>query len=300
MDQRIVARLAKRQHGVVSWVQLRAAGISPTVIDRRCRRGAWVRLHVGVYAIGHAPLARRGWQLAAVLACGRGALLSHAGAAELWRLVPGASRDHHVTVPTAGGRRQPGVIVHRRPDLDPAVATSRDGVPVTEAAQAILDTAATVGRRATEKMLDQAERQRLCDLDQVQAALSRNAGQRGAGVLRAALTERLEGTADTRSPLEELFWGLCLREGLPRPRVNVVVHGLTVDFHWPAHGVAVETDGWDSHRTPERLQQDVRRNNRLALAGVFLLRFTYSDVTRQAKGTAAQVRSALRDRGPGL
>lgn len=77
-------------------------------------------------------------------------------------------------------------------------------------------------------------------------------------------------------------------------------HGLTVDFYWPEHGVAVETDGWDSHRSPLRLQQDLRRNNRLGLADVLLLRFTYADVTRQSKGTVAQVRSALRERGPGL
>ncbi len=299
MDELLVARLAEAQHGVVGGAQLRAAGASPTMVGNRVRRGAWTRLHRGVYAIGHAPLMPRGRWMAAVLACGPGAVLSHRSAAELWDLVPGFSPTPHVTVPTAGGRGLPGITVHRRAQAFIA-RSSVDAIPVTMAAQAIVDAASALGRRSTEKMLDQAKRRRLCAGREIDAAVRALRGQRGVGVVRAVRADHVAGSTVTRSHLEELFLALCRRERLPTPQVNAAVHGLTVDFYWPEHLLAVETDGWGSHHTPEAQQQDAGRTNRLGLAGILLLRFTYADVTRQAKGTAASVRSALRGRGPGL
>ncbi|HEX2104548.1 MAG TPA: type IV toxin-antitoxin system AbiEi family antitoxin domain-containing protein [Solirubrobacteraceae bacterium] len=112
-----VARLAARQHGVVSRGQLRALGLGDGAIDRRASRGSLHRLHRGVYAVGHPLLTPRGHWLAAVLACGTGAVLSHAAAAALWELRATAAVSIDVTAAGSGARKRPGVRVHRARSL---------------------------------------------------------------------------------------------------------------------------------------------------------------------------------------
>lgn len=293
MDLRFVARLATAQHGVVARGQLLDLGLSATQIRDRCRSGAWTIVWRGVYAIGHAPLTRRGWLMAAVLACGEGAVLSHLSAAELWQLTTMHRPGYHVTVTKPGGRRLSDITVHRRSEVD---ATTLHSIPVTTIAGTILDAAVLVGRRGTEKMLDQADRLRLCTYADLEVAAEKRSGHRGTGIVRELLVSHLAGSTVTRSHLEELFLALCRREGLPQPLVNVELLGLTVDFYWPEHRVAVETDGSSTHRTRERFEQDLRRSNRLALGGILLLRFSYDDVTRHARATAVRLRRALRTR----
>lgn len=295
---RAVAALAQRQHGVVGRAQVLELGLGRQQIDRRVASGAWSRVGFGVYAVGHAPLARRAYLMTAVLASGAGAVLSHLSAAELWELLVGQGLLLHATVPGGGGRCLPGVVVHRRcPPIDSIEA---HGIPVTPPAQTILDCAALVSRRATEKMIDQADRRRLCTYDDLRETAERFRGQRGAGILRDVIAEHEAGSTVTSSDLEELFLALCRREGLPAPQVNVEVEGLTADFYWPEHRVAVETDGWSSHRPRERFQHDIDRANRFALAGILPLRFSYQDVTTKGLATGNDLRRALRARGPGL
>lgn len=245
-----VAGLAERQHGVVGRAQLVALGFTRHQIEDRGRDGVWQRLWPGVYAIGHAPLTRHGWLMAAVLACGEDAVLSHRSAAELWELLPGRAGGHQVTIRSEGARRTRQITVHRRPGSVPS--TLRYGIPVTTPAQTILDAAVQVGRRGTERMIDQADRRRLCTYPDLCAAVEASSGQRGTGVVRLVIDEHEGGSTVTRSHLEELFLALCRRHGFSPPWVNVEVEGLTVDFYWPEHRVAVETDGWSSHRPRER------------------------------------------------
>jgi very-short-patch-repair endonuclease len=293
-----VGRLAERQHGVVGRRQVLELGLAPHQIDRRLASGAWLRVGFGVYAIGHARLDRHARLLAAVLASGSGAVLSHLSAAELLELITWQPARFHVTVPTGGGRRLPGVVVHRR--AAPIDSSTVHGIPATAAAQAILDCAPLVSRRAVERMIDQADRRRLCTYDELHEATESFRGHRGAGILRDVLVEHEAGSTVTASHLEELFLALCRREGLPTPEVNVEVEGLTADFYWPEHRVAVETDGWSSHRPRERFQHDIDRGNRFLLADILALRFSYDDVTAGARTTARDLRRALRSRGLGI
>ena len=137
---RLIARIAGRQHGVVTVAQLSRAGIGKDGITRRLRCGRLYRLHRGVYAVGHMALSSEGRWLAAVLACGEGAVLSHRSAAGLWRLLPPVVRPVDVSVPGGGGRRKRGQIrLHRRPSLLPADVTRRLSIPVTTPAQTLAD-----------------------------------------------------------------------------------------------------------------------------------------------------------------
>ena len=129
---RFVARIAANQHGVISFAQLAGAGVSPAMIDRRVRAGHLHRLYRGVYAVGHTDLSREGRWLAAVLAYGKGAVLSHESAAHLWNMSPRSPSLIHVTVPGRNGRaRRNGIALHRPVTLSPRDVTSRHNIPVT-------------------------------------------------------------------------------------------------------------------------------------------------------------------------
>jgi very-short-patch-repair endonuclease len=137
---RLISELAARQHGVVSSGQLGSAGISPTMITRRVRIGWLTRVHRGVYAVGNPNLRREGHWMAAVLACGNGAVLSHQCAAAHHRLSPTCPNLTHVTVPGAGGRaRRRGIVVHRSRTLTPAEVTVHRGIPVTTVGRTLRD-----------------------------------------------------------------------------------------------------------------------------------------------------------------
>src|SRR3954471_9971641 len=150
---REIARLAMRQHGVVARRQLRALGLSNAAVAHRVAAGRLHRVHHGVYAVGHRLLAPRGWWLAAVLACGPGAVLSDASAAALWGLRPSAPIRPDVSVRTSAGRARPGVRIHRRAGLRPDETTTCDGIPVTTPARTVLDLAARLPPRALERVL---------------------------------------------------------------------------------------------------------------------------------------------------
>lgn len=140
MAQRKVAMIAARQHGVVSLEQLVWAGMTPSTISRRVREGWLHRLYRGVYAVGHTKLSQEGRCMAAVLACGPGAVLSHESAAQLWKLSPTSPRLIHVTVPATGGRKKrPGIRLHYSTTLAPGDGTLRHNIPVTTQARTLAD-----------------------------------------------------------------------------------------------------------------------------------------------------------------
>jgi very-short-patch-repair endonuclease len=294
---RSLAALARRQHGVVARRQLRALGISDRGVAHRVAAGRLHRIHTGAYAVGHTVLGARGRWIAAVLACGPTAVLSHASAGALWDLRRSETGIVDVTVPGTGGRqRREGIRIHRARSLEGQTDT-KDGIRVTTPARTILDLAATLDRRAIERLLDRAEDLRLGGAVSFDALARAHAGHRGAHRLLAALDDHAPGTTLTRSDLEELFLALCRAAGLPRPRVNRHVEGPEADFVFADQRLLVETDSWRHHKSREAFEQDRRRDALHAAAGWRTLRFTWRQIEGEPQTVAAAVDAALGYRG---
>ena len=297
---RAIAALAARRYGLVTRAQLRAIGLSDTAVTKRAAAGRLHRVHTGVYAVGHRVLPARGAWMAAALACGDGAVLSHASAAALWEIRP-TDGVVHVTVPTAGGRHRPALCVHRDPRLAADEVTTRHGIPVTTVARTLLDLAATLAPRALQRALDEAAVRRWLDIALFDALIARHAGHHRAAKLRDALDGHRPGTTLTRSELEERFLELCRTYDLPQPEVNARVAGLEVDFLFGTARLVVETDGWRFHGTRAAFERDRQRDATLTLAGYRVLRFTHrrveSDPAAVAAILAAATRSASRTAG---
>jgi hypothetical protein len=293
---RAVAELAERQRGVVSTVQLRAAGLGRGAIASRVRRGWLHRVHRQVYAVGHARLTPRGRMWAAVLACGgaEAAVLSHRTAAAAWDLRPMSSGKLDVTTlrrsaPTAKLR------VHEAHALDPLddVVHQPDGLPVTSIARTLVDLAGVLTAQQLERTCHRAEIVRQLDVGDIQRLLA-DARRPGARNLRAALATLRRAAPDiTRSELEERFLALVVDVGLPRPEVNPVVAGHEVDFLWRRRRLVVETDGAATHLTPTAFEEDRRRDAALQIAGYRVVRFTWAQVTDDPRRVAATLRAAL-------
>lgn len=290
---RAIAALAARQHGVISRAQLLDVGVTSATIGRWIERGRLVPLHRGVYAVGHRRLRREGFWLAAVLAVGPGALLSHREAAALHGLRPSDRPAIHVTV--AARRRVQGLRIHRVSRLDADDATTVDGIPVTAIARTLVDLAGVVQPRALRKALEEAERSHRLDVRAVEATLKRTRGRNGRGHerIKRALTELASTTTTvTRSALEDRFVSLLDAHGLPRPQMNAQTMGIEVDAMWPAARLVVELDGWEYHRTRHAFQRDRDRANHLTANGWAVLRLTYADVIERPAATAARIAQA--------
>ena len=278
---RVIGALAARQWGVVSRGQLRDAGVPPTTIGERVRSGRLIRLHRGVYAVGHARLRREGRWLAAVLAVGPGAALSHRDAAGLHSLRPANHTAIDVTT-TANRPDEPGIRVHRTRVLDARDITTVEGIPVTTVARTLVDLAGMVPYDHLTKAIREAERQRTFDLRAIHAAMARTRGRTGRGhrALKAAIAEcaALEHH-HTRSPLEDAFLRLLRNRGLPLPATNAHVEGFEVDAVWRAQRIAVELDGWTDHQTRRAFEADRQRDAVLLAAGWRVMRVTYRQLT---------------------
>ncbi|MEK6228197.1 MAG: type IV toxin-antitoxin system AbiEi family antitoxin domain-containing protein [Actinomycetota bacterium] len=294
----LIAELADRQHGTVERVQLAALGLTAGAVDKRVQRGRLFPMHRGVYAVGRRGLNVRGHWMAAVLALGGGAVLSHRAAAALWGLREPPTGRIDVTVPSPSGRkRRRDIAVHRSATMAAHHVTSRDRIPVTTVPRTLLDLAAVEPRRTLERALDEAERLRLLDLRGLQAILGDSRGRRGTTTLLSVLQEHTAGSTLTRSELEERFLALCREHGLPPPRVNAWVAmgegGIEADFLWPSRSLIVEVDGFASHATRKAFESDRRRDRRVRLAGYQPLRFTWREVTETPAAVAAELRAHL-------
>lgn len=263
-----LATLAARQHGVVTRGQLVELGLDKDQISYRVRVGRLHRIHRSVYAVGHSRLGNEGSWLAAVLAIGEGAALSHRSAAELWRLLLPSRGEVDVTTPGRGGRNErPGLRVHRSTTLTRGDVVRLDGIQVTTVARTLVD----LRRLASPAEFRQAVRQ------------AEVRGFRLGGV-------EVDGT---RSELEYLFLRLCSSHRLPVPEANVRVGPYLVDFLWRQARVVVETDGRRFHRGAHASQSDRRRDVELRRRGFAVHRFSYLQVTQDRAAVAAEVRRAL-------
>jgi very-short-patch-repair endonuclease len=231
--------------------------------------------------------------MAAVLAGGPDAVLSHAAAGALWELRPSDASRIDITVPhTTGARAQAGLRIHRSRRLADHV-TTHERIPVTTPARTILDLAATLQRRPLERLLDRAENIRLTDVASLEALARAHAGHRGATTLLATLDTHTPGTTLTRSELEEVFLALCRAHDLPQPKVNHHVAGRERDFVFAAQRLVVETDSWAHHRSRHAFEDDRRRDAALLVAGYRTLRLTHTQLTTEPYTVAATIAAAL-------
>ena len=289
-----IAALAGAQHGVVARGQLIALGLSGQAVDRRLRGGRLHLVHRGVYAVGHRVMPVEGRWMAAVLAAGENAMLSHASAAAAWDLRPVGAGVIHVTVPGDPGRkRRRGIRVHRSPTITPRDTTAHRGIPITTPVRTIIDLATSLKGRPLEHALDLAEQRGLVDFAELHKAIEAHPTRPGSPSLQAMLSRYSAGTTVTRSELEELFLALCERHGLPRPNVNTRIEGVEVDFAWRGARLIVEVDGYAYHRSPRAFEDDRARDVTLTVAGWTVLRFTWAQITRRPAWVAAAIRRRL-------
>lgn len=275
-----IARIAGRQHGIVTYRQLLGCRLSSAAISKRVRAGRLHRVHRGVYSLIAAPTEKGTW-MAAVLACGPGAALSHRSAAALWGLLPAAEGPVEVSVPTANGRAsRRGIRVHRcptlaaaaleRPDGRPPVpaVTRREGIPVTAPWRTLEDLRRSVPPRQHRRAL------------------------RGAELRRFALPPTVRGDR-TRSELERDFLRLCRRHRLPAPEVNKRLGPWTVDCVWEPARLVVEVDAWGTHGGSVAFEDDHARDLDLRRRGYSVHRYTASQTRHRPDLVVADLRERL-------
>jgi very-short-patch-repair endonuclease len=265
----VVAELAARQHGVVSIGQLRARGISDDAVFGRVRSGWLHRIHRGVYAVGYLGTSKESRWMAAVLACGDRAVLSHMSAAALWRLLRPVDGPVDVSTSARSGRaRRVGIRLHRSTTLSSGMVTERFGIPVTTPARTIEDLDGKVPPYLVRRATRQAE------------------------MAKYRLGPAIRGDG-TRSDLERDFLALCRRHRVPAPEVNVKVGRWTVDFLWRRQRIAVETDFYDYHRGRVAFRDDRARELELRRQGFAVHRFSEEQVNEEPEEVAADLRDAL-------
>jgi very-short-patch-repair endonuclease len=279
--------LAGRQHGVITRRQLLALGFDTRSIEHRLERGRLHPVMRGVYAVGWPSLTRERRWIAATLACGEGAVLSHRSAAALWEI--GTENPSRIDVSVTRRCRllRPGLHIRSRPTLSLHSTVSCRGIPVTGPVQTLVDLATELPPLQMERTVNEADKRGLVDPETLRSELGSRTGQPGVRPLRDLLDKRTFRLSD--SDLEVLFRPIATSAGLPLPLTKQRVNGFEVDFFWPDLGLVVETDGLRYHRTPSAQARDARRDRSHVLAGMSPLRFTHYEV----KYEPAHVRATL-------
>ena len=288
-----LAVLAGRQHGVVAAWQLLRIGFSRKQIEHRVRTRRLQGRFRGVYAVGHAAVTREGRWLAAVLAAGRGAVLSHRDAAALWGLADYAGAAIEVTVPGTGSRDAAGLRIHRTRHLHPSDISSHRSIPVTSPARTLLDLATMIAPRHVELAFEEALRRGVVSVEAVREQVERNPGRKGAPVLRDLLGRAPANLARTKSRLEARFLRFCAEEDLPLPGVNVFVAGFEVDAHWPGTNLIVELDSWEFHSDRASFERDRAKWTDLSAAGYRVIVVTHRRLERERSKLAGSLRGLL-------
>jgi very-short-patch-repair endonuclease len=207
--------------------------------------------------------------MAAVLALGDGAVLSHRSAAELWDLLPSNKGPVDISLPSRSRRRRrQGIRVHRPESLKPTEIQQRRGIPITSPARTLLDLKGTVSDRELRRAIRQAD------------------------FLGLPIGPEIE-VDKTRSELERRFLWLCRRHHLPKPGVNLPIGGLTVDFCWVEQAVIVETDGYQSHRGKAAFEDDHDRDLKLRALGFDVVRLSYQQVFHESGAVIAILKPLL-------
>jgi hypothetical protein len=288
----LVAGLATRQHGVVARRQLIALGVTGHGVKWRLATGRLHQVHRGVYAVGHMRLTREARWMAAVLAGGKGAVLSHKAAAGLWGLLPAPAKAE-VTVARVLRRRD--AIVFHFGRLPADEITHHDDVPVTTVARTLLDIAAARNPRLFERALNEAEYRRLYDEVGLSALIARYPDRRGVPLIRSRLANLI---GITRLELEECFIAFVDSFALARPELNVPLElapgrWIEVDCLWHDARLIVELDSRAAHATSSRFDSDRERDRLLAVAGWRVVRVTWAHLRDAPERLAADLRRLL-------
>ena len=261
-------RLATEQHGILTRSQLLHAGVGPRTVDRWIKTGRLIVLHRGVFALGHLPTSPHARTMAAVLACGRGAVLSHRSAAQLYGLIR-YSGPIEITAPTQ--HQRPGLIVHRSRLTDRDV-TRHWGIPTTSPARTLTDLAHTLDPASLTRAVNEARLAHLLVVDDLPAKFG------------------TQPARPTRSAFEDAFRTFCTRHRLPQPQINTIVAGYEVDAYWPTHRLIAELDGEEFHHD---FEADRAKDADLVEAGLRVVRVTWDRLTRGGKREAVRFRRLL-------
>jgi hypothetical protein len=285
-----LSETATAQGGVVSLDQLQDAGVSMRAASRDAAAGGLHRVHRGVYTVGHRSISRVTHLRAALLACGEGAVISHATAASFHGLWDKWPHLIDVTVPVEAGRKLNGIRCRRCRYPEPEEIEVRGGVAVTTVARTLVDLAGIVKLPALRKIVGRAAIRKRLDLQTVDVAMYHAKGRRGLKALELALVpyRTKDGKMpDVRSDFETLVLPELVDMELPRPDCNAPldVEGerFLIDFLWEQKRVIVETDGRETHETPTAFQDDRRRDQFLAAAGYRVLRITWDQMQSEPK-----------------
>jgi hypothetical protein len=299
-DARIAA-VATRQYGLVARRQLLELGLSAGAIEHRLARGRLHAVRRGVYAVGHPVLSSEARWLAAVLASGPDAVLSHRPAAALWGIRPTGSPLIEVTAPpTRHGL--PGIVLYRR-RLPPDEFTTLHGIPVTTLARTLLDLAAVLDRAGLRRAFHEAEVLRLFDLRQLERLARRHLRARGRRLVDLVLHDLQAGADVSRRELERRFHAFLATTSLPKPVRNAYVEAggrsFEADCLWRDRRLLVELDGHATHATRTQFEADRLRDRRLAIEGWRTVRVTWRQLEGDPSGLERDLRVLLEAQPPG-
>jgi predicted transcriptional regulator of viral defense system len=286
-----LADLAEVQFGVVTYRQMRKLGLSNGHIHRASKASRLRRVHRGVYAVGHKRLSRHGRCLAAVLACGESAVLSHRSAAWLWGLLPTCPSEPEVTAP-GGGHRRPRIRVHRVKTLADRDCGTLEGIPVTTAPRTLIDLAEVASSRELSRAVDRAKRLGRLDLHSLDRVLARRNRTIGAKRLRQVLALYRKPVFD-RARSELLFLDALEMEGVSLPKLNCWVEKWEIDAYWETERFAVEVDGWETHGTREAFENDRLRLEEMKLAGIDCIPVSARRIEKEPRQVAKRIRTLL-------
>ncbi len=232
--------------------------------------------------------------MAAVLAAGKGAVLSHRSAAALWRVLH--TSDTRIEVTSSRQRRLSGVEVHRRRLRRDELAIC-EAIPVTGITRTLFDLAAVVPPERAERAINQAEVLRLTDPLSLEALVGRNRGRRGVAVVRSILEQSRVGLQVTHSELEARFLAFLDESLLPRPVTNsgVQLRGrwIECDCLWRGQRLIVELDGRRFHDTSDAYERDRLRDRELQTAGWHVVRVTWLQLAQDAEALRRDLRHLL-------
>jgi very-short-patch-repair endonuclease len=273
---------------VVAYWQLAELGFSKDAIDHRARAGRLHRVHRGVYAVGHSRLTRYGHWMAATLALGPAAVLSHRTAAAVHGVLWPRDGWPHVTVPATGRPKRRGIVIHQVTSIPTAERTVIDAIPVTSLPRTLLDLAHTKDRLLP-YAIEQAADNDILDFNAIDALQNR----KGIRALRTAIAAYEPTPHWTRSRLEKRFFKLMRKHGIPLPAVNTWVAGHEVDMVWHDEHLIVEIDGGEIHDRPSARRKDPLRDADLQLAGYRIYRVPETELILRPDDVAATVKRFL-------
>ncbi len=286
-----IAAVAARQHGYITRAQLLGLGLSTGQIMRRMQAGRLIRVYNAVYAVGHLPITPVSQASAAVLACGRGAALSHGSAAALWGMRKRWERPYEVT--TAEDRRPAGIRVHTCRTLTPRDLTHHCGLRVISPARALLQVAPRLPEAQLARAYNDGLLSHYLHEGDMRELLHRRPRDPGAAALRAVVPP-VNGGGPTRSELEDSFRAFVRRYGLPEPQTNVMISGMLVDVWFPEQRLIVELDSWHYHGGRKGFEDDRDRDATALADGLRTLRITHERIQGRPDAEAARLTRILK------